>query len=251
MGSGLPRSGESRSPPCCEPRRQERASFHFGFHSVGPERLATSPSFVVKSNCSLAPRTAGISTGKRSRPGNGVVNAGLCESYSSQSKKWRGLWIDRPSLATSGSRFRQHENNVPLSVRGGGGTDSGADPASVAASPDHLAWRFGFLSGRVAELVRSKWGGLCDGPGAKCSPATGDRGGRRTSGGPISAERKSGASLHRVRLSNQKQLVASPTGDRQSRTLGERGQSTVRGHLAELARNHLSCPVPLGGAKLV
>ena len=79
----------------------------------------------------------------------------------------------------------------------------------------------------------------------------GDRGGRRTSGGPISAQRKSGASLHRVRLSNQKQLVASPTGDRQSRTLGERGQSQVRGHLAELARNHLSCPVPLGGAELV
>src|SRR6266851_347214 len=75
-----------------------------------------------------------------------------------------------------------------------------------------------------------------------CAPACGR---------PISAERKSGASLHRVRLSNQKQLVASPTGDRQSRTLGERGQSTVRGHLAELARNHLSRPVPLGGAKLV
>src|SRR6202040_2610385 len=135
--------------------------------------------------------------------------------------------------------------------RGGGGTDCGADPASVAASPDHLAGRFGFLSGRVAELVRRKWGGLCGGLGAKRSPATGDRGGRRRSGGPISAERKSGASLHRVRLSNQKQLVTRPTGDRQSRTLGERGQSPVCGHLAELARNHLSCPVPLGGAKLV
>ena len=72
---------------------------------------------------------------------------------------------------------------------------------------------------------------------------------RRTSGGPISADRKSGTSLHRVRLSNQKQLVASPAGDRQGGTLGERGQSTVRGHLAEPARNHLFPPRPAGGRR--
>jgi Transposase DDE domain group 1 len=39
-------------------------------------------------------------------------------------------------------------------------------------------------------------------------------------------------------------------GVRQSRTLGERGQSQVRGHLAELARNHLSGPVRWGAQSL-
>jgi hypothetical protein len=118
-------------------------------------------------------------------------------------------------------------------------------------SADYRARRFGFLSRRVTDLVRSAWRGLCSGLGPKCTPAAGDRSGQRTGREPISADRKSGASLHRVRLSDQKQLVASPPGDRQSRTPGERGQSTLRGHVAELARNHLPRPVPLGGQELV
>ncbi|MGB7850444.1 MAG: transposase [Candidatus Sulfotelmatobacter sp.] len=87
------------------------------------------------------------------------------------------------------------------------------------------------------------------GLGAKCPPAAGDRGSQRTSGGPISAERKSGASVPRVRLSNQSQLVASPAGDRQGGTLGERGQSPVRGDLAEPCKKPSSPPRPAGGRR--
>src|SRR5271157_3196311 len=97
--------------------------------------------------------------------------------------------------------------------RGGGGTNRRPDPASVAAGPDHPAWRFGFLSGGVAELVRSPWGGLCGGLGAKPAPAASDCGGERTSGDSISAKRESGAGVHRVCLSNQRQLVTRPAGD--------------------------------------
>ena len=100
-------------------------------------------------------------------------------------------------------------------------------------------------------VVRTAWGGLCGGLGAKCSPATGDRGGQRTSGEPISAQWNRGAGVHRVCLSNQRQLVAIPASDCQGGTLGERCQSTVRGHFAEPARNHLSRSTPLGGAELV
>src|SRR5580658_50888 len=155
---------------------------------------------------------------------------------------WR-VCVVRP-LAAVQHRWSQRQ-------RRGGRADCGADPASVAASADYRARRFGFLSRRVTDLVRSAWRGLCSGLGPKCTPAVGDRSGQRTGREPISADRKSGASLHRVRLSDQKQLVASPPGDRQSRTPGERGQSTLRGHVAELARNHLPRPVPLGGQELV
>src|SRR6266567_1721742 len=155
---------------------------------------------------------------------------------------WR-VCVVRP-LATVQYRWGRRQ-------RGGGGTDCGPDPASVAASPDYPASRFGFLSGRVTELVRTAWGGLCGGLGAKCSPATGDRGGQRTSGEPISAQWNRGAGVHRVCLSNQRQLVAIPASDCQGGTLGERCQSTVRGHFAEPARNHLSRSTPLGGAELV
>ena len=109
----------------------------------------------------------------------------------------------------------------------------------------------GFCRDELLTWCEAQGSGLCSGLGAKCTPAAGDRSGQRTGREPISAERKSGASLHRVRLSDQKQLVASPPGDRQSRTPGERGQSQVRGHLAERARSRLSCPVALGGAELV
>src|SRR5258708_5940381 len=135
--------------------------------------------------------------------------------------------------------------------RGGAGTYCGADPASVAAGADYCARRFGLLSRRVTELVRRTWGGLCGGHSAKCPPAAGDRGGQRTSGEPISAKWNRGAGVHRVCLSNQKQLVAATPGDCQGGTLVDRGQSTVRGHLVEPARNHPTRPTPLGGAELV
>ena len=108
----------------------------------------------------------------------------------------------------------------------------------------------GFCRDELMSWCEAKQGGLCGGLGAKCPPAAGDRGGRRTSGGPISADRKSGAGVHRVRLSNQEKLVASTPGNRQGGTLGERGQSPVRGDLAEPARNHLPAPSRWGAQSL-
>ena len=61
---------------------------------------------------------------------------------------------------------------------------------------------------------------------------------------PISADGKGGAGVHRICLSHEKELVAIPAGHCQGGALGERKQSTVRGHLAEPGRNHRfrTCP---------
>ncbi len=101
---------------------------------------------------------------------------------------------------------------------------------------------------RIVEQIREAWPEVRI---IKCPAATGDRGGGRTSGEPISAKWKGGAGVHRVCLSNKKELVASPAGDCQGGTVGEREQSAVCGDLVEPGRNDLSRSTARGGAEFV